>query len=117
MLSSTKSHIDEEGGDALFRWMGFRRRTSKSVKKVLKKVLTFPSGCGIMYMSRGEGRCDRPDKPQYLRSNGRPTSSCLGFGYPIISELPYRATAEEYSRWGVAVGILNTEDCGEEGNP
>lgn len=21
MLSSTKSHIDEEGGDALFRWM------------------------------------------------------------------------------------------------
>jgi hypothetical protein len=29
----------------------------------------------------------------------------------------YRATAEENSRWGVAVGILNTEDCGERGNP
>ncbi len=29
----------------------------------------------------------------------------------------YRATAEGCSRWGVAVGILNNEDCGERGNP
>ena len=28
-----------------------------------------------------------------------------------------RATADEDCRWGVAVGILNTEDCGERGNP
>lgn len=28
-----------------------------------------------------------------------------------------QATADENSRWGVAVGILNTEDCGEAGNP
>jgi hypothetical protein len=28
-----------------------------------------------------------------------------------------RATADTNSRLGVAVGILNTEDCGDAGNP
>ena len=45
--------------------------------------------------------------------SGVPVGATADRPQPLLS----RATADEDSRWGVAVGILNTEDCGEEGNP
>lgn len=89
---------------ALFHTRRFRRRTSKSVKKNFEKGIDF--SFAIWYTISVRGRGVEPTRPMVRTGEAnRRTSST------------YRATAEEYSRWGVAVGILNTEDCGEEGNP
>ena len=82
----------------------FRRDTSKCVKKFFEKLLTFLSKCGILLVSKGEGQ----NPLAHWSGQGRQTAE---------PSQQYRATAEEYSRWGVAVGILITEDCGEGGNP
>ena len=58
-----------------------------------------------MCKDEGSGATDRPN-----------TSDTHG-GTANHSHLQGRATADENGRWGVAVGILNTEDCGDEGNP
>jgi hypothetical protein len=38
-------------------------------------------------------------------------------GKPLEPCYKGRATADEYSGWGVAAGILSIEGCGEAGNP
>ena len=85
--------IDKEGGESRpFSYGEFRRVTSKSVKKLFEKVLTFSVQCGIILVSEGERLGSSPKaevKPPRTRT----------------------------SRWGMAVGVLISEDCGEEGNP
>ena len=74
MLSSTKLHIDGEGGDALFRWMGFRRRTSKSVKKNFEKSIDFyfRMWYNVYVKRRGAVRQTRPFSDTYGVTADRP---------------------------------------------
>ena len=90
--------------------------TTKHFKKIFYKTIDFL--CGLWYNISVKGR---GAVRQTLNSGipvgvtaDRPHRDRLGNRREVANR---RATADTNSRLGVAVGILNNEDCGDAGNP